>query len=43
MQQLTRNIDLSSYFYYLFFPFVLIELKAFVYKGKVLGENSQKV
>ena len=43
MQQLTRNIDLSSSFYYLFFSFVLLELKPFVLKGKVLGENSEKV
>ena len=39
MQQLTCNIDLSSSFYSLFFSFVLIELKPFVLKGKVLGEN----
>ena len=39
MQQLTCNIDLSSSFYYLFFSFVLIDLKAFVLKGKVLGEK----
>ena len=37
VQQLTCNIDLSNYFYYLFFSFVLIELKPFVLKGKVLG------
>ena len=37
MQQLTCNIDLSRSFYYLFFSFVLIELKPFVLKGKVLG------
>ena len=37
MQQLTCNIDSSSSFYYLFFSFVLIELKPFVLKGKVLG------
>ena len=47
MQQLTCKIDLSNYFYYLFFSFVLIELKPFVLKGKVLGEkfwkNSEKV
>ena len=47
MQQLTCKIDLSSSFYYLFFSFVLIELKPFVLKGKVLGEkilkNSEKV
>ena len=43
MQQLTYNIDLSRSFYYLFFSFVLIELKPFVSKGKVLGKNSEKV
>ena len=43
MQQLTCNIDLSCSFYYLFFSFVLLELKPFVLKGKVLGENSEKV
>ena len=43
MQQLTCNIDLSNSFYYLFFSFVLIELKPFVLKGKVLGKNSEKV
>ena len=37
--QLTCNIDLPKYFYYLFFSFVLIELKPFVLKGKVLGEK----
>ena len=42
MQQLTCNIDLSGSFYYLFFSFVLIELKPFVLKGKVLGENYEK-
>ena len=39
VQQLTCNIDLSNYFYYLFFSFVLIELKPFVLKGKVPGEK----
>ena len=39
VQQLTCNIDLSRSFYYLFFSFVLIELKPFVLKGKVLGEK----
>ena len=43
VQQLTCNIDLSRSFYYLFFSFVLIELKPFVLKGKVLGKNSEKV
>ena len=33
------NIDWSNYFYYLFFSFVLIELKPLVLKGKVLGEK----
>ena len=41
MQQLTCNIDLSCSFYYRFFSFVLIELKPFVLKGKVLGEKSE--
>ena len=36
VQQLTCNIDLSSYFYYFFFSFVLIELKPFV-EGKSPG------
>ena len=31
------------FFYYLFFSFVLLELKPFVLKGKVLGENYEKV
>ena len=39
VQQLTCNVDLSNYFYYLFFSFVLLELKPFVLKGKVLGEK----
>ena len=43
MQQLTCNIDLFSSFYYLFFSFVLLELKPFVLKGKPWGENSEKV
>ena len=38
VQQLTCNIDLSNSCYYLFFSFVLIELKPFVLKGKVLGK-----
>ena len=42
VQQLTCNIDLSNYFYYIFFAFVLIELKPFVLKGKVLGKTSEK-
>ena len=42
MQQLTCNIDLSGSFYYLFFSFVLLELKAFVLKGKALGEKLEK-
>ena len=42
VQQLTCKIDLSSSFYYLFFSFVLIELKPFVLKGKVLGEKVLK-
>ena len=43
VQQLTCNINLSSCSYYLLFSFVLIELKPFVLKGKVLGKNSEKV
>ena len=43
VQQLTCKIDLSNSFYYLFFSFVLIELKPFVLKGKVLGEKFWKV
>ena len=39
VQQLTCKIDLSISFYYLFFSFVLLELKPFVLKGK----NSEKV
>ena len=42
VQQLTCKIDLSNSFYYLFFSFVLIELKPFVLKGKVLGEKFWK-
>ena len=42
MQQLTCKIDLSSSFYYLFFSFVLLELKPFVLKGKVPGEKIMK-
>ena len=43
MPTLTCKIDLSNYFYYLFFSFVLLELKPFVFKWKVLGEKSEKV
>ena len=39
VQQLTCNIDLSWYFYHIFFSFVLIELKPFVLRGKVLGDK----
>ena len=42
VQQLTCNIDLSSSFYYLFFSFVLLELKPFVLKGKSPGEKTLK-
>ena len=42
VQQLTCKIDLSNYFYYLFFSFVLLELKPFVLKGKVRGEKLWK-
>ena len=39
VQQLTCKIDLPFSFYYLFFSFVLLELKPFVLKGNVLGEK----
>ena len=42
MQQVTCKIDLSNFFYYLFFSFVLLELKPFVLKGKVRGEKLWK-
>ena len=42
VQQLTCKIDLSNSFYYFFFSFVLLELKPFVLKGKVLGEKFWK-
>ena len=42
VQQLTCNIGLSNSFYYLFFSFVLIELKPFDFKGKALGEKFWK-
>ena len=42
MQQLTCNIDLSNCFYYLFFSFVLIELKPLVLKGRGPGGNFLK-
>ena len=42
MQQLTCKSDLPFSFYYLFFSFVLLELKPFVLKGKVLGEKFGK-
>ena len=34
-----QNRDSSDSFYYLFFSCVLLELKPFVLKGKVLGEK----
>ena len=39
VQQLTCKINLPFSFYYLFLSFVLLELKPFVLKGKVLGEK----
>ena len=39
VQQLTCKIDLPFSFYFLFFSCVLLELKPFVLKGKVLGEK----
>ena len=43
VQQLTCKIDLSNFFYYHFFSFVLLELKPFVLSGKSWGNNSEKV
>ena len=43
VQQLTCNIDLSCSSYYLFFSFVILELKPLVLKGKVLGKTSEKM
>ena len=44
MQQLTCKIDLSNSFSYLFFSFVILELKPFVFlSGKSWGKNSEKV
>ena len=43
VQQLTCKIDLPFSFYYLFFSFVLLELKPFVLKGKALGKKLWKV
>ena len=42
VQQLTCKINLPFSFYYLFFSFVLLQLKPFVLKGLVLGENYEK-
>ena len=42
VQQLTCNIDLSCSFYYLFFSFVLLELKPFVLKGKIQKKFQKK-
>ena len=42
VQQLTCKIDLSSSFYYLFFSFLLLELKPLGFKRKVLGEKFWK-
>ena len=43
MQQLTCKIDSSNSFYYLVFSFIILELKPLVLKGKVRGENYEKV
>ena len=43
MQQLTCKIDSSDSFYYLFFSFIILELKPLVLKGKVRGEKYEKV
>ena len=42
VQQLTCNIDFSCSFYFFVFSFVLLELKPFVLKGKVLGQKLWK-
>ena len=42
MQQLTCKIDSSNSFYYLFFSFIILELKPLVLKGKVCGEKIMK-
>ena len=39
VQQLTCKIDSSKSFYYLFFSFIILELKPLVLKGKVRGEK----
>ena len=39
VQQLTCKIDSSNSFHYLLFSFIILELKPFVLKGKVLGEK----
>ena len=43
MQQLTCNIDLPCSCSYIFFSFVLLELKPFVSKGKSREKNDEKV
>ena len=43
VQQLTCKIDSSNSFYYLFFSFIILELKPLVLKGKVRGKNYEKV
>ena len=40
MQQLTCNINLFRFFYYLVFSIVLTEPKPFVLQGKVLSPDS---
>ena len=42
VQQLTCKIDSSNSFYYLFFSFIILELKPLVLKGKVRGEKLWK-
>ena len=42
MQQLTCKIDSSNSFYYLFFSFIILELKPLVLKGKVRGGKIMK-
>ena len=43
MQQLTCKIDSSNSFYYLFFSFIILELKTLFGRGKSWGKNSEKV
>ena len=42
MQQLTCKIDSSNSFYYLFFSFIILELKAPCFEGKSPGGKIMK-